>query len=366
MSKVHLELTDMLDLEIDRKVSARNRRARYDRWQPGSEFETVLFFRGDYTNRIRGRTGDITEVKAPFYIYYQAFVPHAGRNRKGAYVLCRCRGGTVNTPCLLHDLWRKDYDERLKNGQRTYESPYRPRRYYAFNIVRLGYFHTIEVSQETSDGVFKNYMRDVKCLDPRDKIDGETYCTYCKQGVERWFGKRSFLTVGAGNFAVLLDLDHELRKHCECGDAIRVVEYVCAKCGVVLVPQNKIHILDENFWKEPVVCHNCGFEARPKATIACSSCDNPTPLTLFGTPVQLKIAGNDRYKTLMYSIPDVPIKYEDPRIKNLLQPYDFAEMFSTTTAEQATLLGISDPYSDAEPVVAPEAELDDESVSELF
>lgn len=344
-------LIDFLDQELNQQISKRARITRFvDRWYPSSEPEPIFFFRGDYKTRVRTITGKVITQDTPFYVFYQAYIPPTVNGRNGGFVICTCHDGLIDVPCLLHDMLKKDLAEKRQRGDLS-RSVYKPSRYFAFNILRLSYFHEIDVEKELSSGVTRVVKQVTKCLEYEPEPAPDTMCPHCKKGAKRWFGQRAFVVLSKSQFDTLLDIDHLLGKWCRCGGKIITLAYKCPACQAILVDGEHVPHVEEDFWKKPMTCFACGRDIRPVPEIRCRKCTEPKPLTIFDVPVKLHVAGNDKYKTLQYHLPEVPIPMDFvPEVKQKMEPYDFKQLFMTTTSEQAQILGIQDPYSAPEEV----------------
>jgi len=337
----------------------------------------------------------------PFYTNYKAYIPTPGGKRKGFYLACRCENGrNPGAPCLLHDIWRKDSaarqvgrDWRGNSAKPKSKSPYFPREYYGITVVRWSYFHYVPEVEDQGDGTIKIAMRWQQCKDDRsdaelleDGVD-DTDCqlctenarimravsrvgleSYCRSASERdgqWarehrrdFGMRRYMNMGPGYFDSLVNAGRELSRKCRCGGEIKTVRYVCPVCRkkkpeaptVLMDPRTTTLSPDEVsvYWSREVKCPTCGYRGAPYEEVRCTAkCGRPSPRRLWDQPIKLQKQGEDTTTlAVLEKMADIiDIEKLPDSLKKKCVPYNFEEMLSTTTAEQAELLGIPDPYT---------------------
>jgi hypothetical protein len=314
------------------------KRLRIDQWKPGSDFETILFYPGNYKILTRTKTGSRKYIEAPFYAFYRSYIPpQYCKKPKGVYVTCRCNAGALKQDCALCEMYHKAITENNK----ILQGVYRPKEFYAYNIYRLSFFHKTTERIERRDEVISRQVIK-RCLASESPEPNKKICPYCKHDDERFFGKRGFLIVGKAHNDIILDIDLAFASKCKCGGNIIITKVMCRNCGSPFITDDEA-LTDKTLIREDQMCYNCGTFAIPIYETVCDKCNDPHPLGIYDIPVSLKSVGGNNTRTLLYNMPnETAVKTLTSLInKEELAPYDFPSLFVTTYEEQEELLGVS-------------------------
>ena len=350
-----------------RRASARQTAVR-EEWFPTEAEEWVLFVP--------------CPGPVPVYVNYNMFVPTPGRKRKGITVPCACDNERRNTPCVIHYLRSKEQEERRRGIRKSEKPIYYVRENYAITVVLWGHYHLIPKVVKLDDETTAVRKIWVPCEDSNRVVTPDTECPVCQEYFKmselikrtpdnqlsdlqlgwknhvRKFGLRKYFNMGSAYFDAFMNIYRQVARKCECGGDITTLRYICPKCRdhgettVIMDPKSTTLSRQEQatFWKQQIQCERCGYVGAPAEVYKCSTCGTPKPRSIYEYPVCIKRTGER--PSISLSLIDVG-PHEDidklpADVRKLITPYDFESMFKITTAEQAAMLGIPDPFATGE------------------
>jgi len=239
--------------------------------------------------------------------------------------------------------------ENAKGKGKSKDRFTRPSMRYVYNAVHLADYHLVEeVNKDTGE----KYKVKIECEGRR--------CKYCKDGVEKVFGKKIHWTLSEEDHTILMAYDLELSQKCQCGIGdIFVLSYECKKClGEILnaseCPLNNQEVIE--FGDQEQRCPKCGHTDLPQAILECveedakgnwiACCDNPKPVNIFC--VNLEVKGVERHRRdgrtfISLQITGSEVAEADDRISDLSEPYDFEAMFDMPLDKQSEILNLPIP-----------------------
>lgn len=228
---------------------------------------------------------------------------------------------------------------------------------HAFNVLHLAWYHVVPV--------FDNNGRPLKYS--KGKRQGEQImneiacegrrCQYCKEGLEKFFGRHVHWSPGSGHLNELAGAITEIEKGCaNCdGGRLETVSYECEKCGHPIIDMNDTELdlkAINSFVARKRGCPKCGHTAVPMKQVECSACQDPMPMSVFDCDLEIKRQGegtNSAVQVPRWHLVDINhYANHDPKIEDLerkLKPFDFKRVFAPDPFDiQAKILKIKNPW----------------------
>lgn len=329
---------------------------------------------------------------APIFPNFSVYVPGAGPRKKGWTVTCRCYRGNVlditkdgESPkqcvtCKSAEEYLEwiigDFESKMgrKPGKDDKEFwrkalSRRPRLNSAHQLVRIGYFHDVQIV--TEDG--KKYQKTLPCLKGQlGRNKRMLKCPHCESGVERYWGERGYWNPpepkgGRGHLATLQSYIREnLASTClNCAQngeegIIQAASYTCAECGHMVLDCYGNGVTEEAIEQAAtgkMNCSHCGHEklvehiqcTRHQGEDVYEGCDNPVRTTIFDVNFEVcrRGSGLDSALVIKGHTFDDPFP-EDADFDRLFEPFDFRFLADIKTDTQAKFLHIDNPFSGEE------------------
>jgi hypothetical protein len=218
---------------------------------------------------------------------------------------------------------------------------------HAFNAIHLAYYHLEPVFDD--DGkpiVYKKGDRQGEQVHRKVLCEGRR-CKYCKDGLEKVFGKKVHLSLGSRHLGQLAGITNEIEKDCaNCGGRLEEVLWECSNCAEPLIDLANTDMKDEDILKvtaRHMECPKCGTKDFPIKQSECDGCQDPTPLSIFDCDLEIKREGENTDSTIM--VPRwTPTELSDD-LKEMAKPWPFKKVFSPDPFDwQAKVLKIRNPY----------------------
>lgn len=284
----------------------------------------------------------------PFFTYYQAWTGAEGRKRP---VLCNCRDGEYNVPCV--PCWRAEQKE---------DPDLLPNKKYVITASLLESFHKVkkQSKRKNKKGEYNQYTVYERCAGTNRL--GKSICDNCDNDEELVFGNKRHWSMGNGHRESLEEQLAEIGEHCGgCKDGYaQVYAYACTGCGHVIanikededLPEEALVMLAE----EKVECDECGHEDYAEGLIECvhqegvgssatyvAGCDNPKLIDPWECDLWVKTQGTGSSTAVIIEHWDLPKETEAPDW--VFERFDFNYFFRCMPLEeQAKLMGIENPY----------------------
>jgi len=210
------------------------------------------------------------------------------------------------------------------------------RKIHVLNGVLLADFHMVNSDRKKlKDGkpTGEFYQDPVPCLGRR--------CTHCKQDVETTFGRAVFMPLSNNFIQQLADFDLiTLASECLCGGSLEPVGFVCAHCDMEFADLEKDNVTDDELRQlreNEFRCKHCNETDYLLEVPICGDCDDPRPLTMWNTVMELYRSGEGVNTSLQVKKYRPVTEDELARIKELMVPADTDKLYRhLTPAEQAT------------------------------
>ncbi len=265
---------------------------------------------------------------------YSAFVPGAGKNRRGWVVTCNCWNGSLERPCTLCDHIEQVGEEKQLKF---------PRKVRTYNVVVLGAFHEVQKNKKSGDGTYTILERCTGKL-PR--------CQLCERGSEKIWGRRAYASFGSGFHSDLEEIDKAVGNNCKgCGEgSVQTSGYVCSGCDHLFLDLYEETLTAEDigeFENTEIECESCGLVEYPVERVECVveedgeavvGCETPIRTTIFDVNVKIKKTTADP-PSLMHEdfsgAADLDGKYT-----HLTTPFEFVHLTKANPDNQAELLHI--------------------------
>lgn len=322
------------------KNSGRNKRrgggggfgARYKPPKAGERHTPILLFRGRYTIKLGQPDGSVREDVLDYDIRCEHF-------SKSAMTGLTCTAGLVednegyiiegNNPCVPCHEYRE-------NGTKGMNA----RKIHIINGILLADFHLVDSDREIKDKPGEYYKDYVECLGRR--------CTHCKQGVDKTFGRAVYMPLGNNFVQQLADFDLvTLASECLCGGTLEPVGYVCPHCDMEFVDLETANVTDEELQQlreREFRCKHCGETNFMEEVSVCNQCDDPRPLTMWNTVMELYRSGEGVNTSLQIKKYRPVTEQELEAVKELMVPADTDKIYKhLTPAEQAKKFKMSLP-----------------------
>lgn len=324
------------------KRSGRNKRrggggfgARYKPPKAGERLTPILLFRGRYTIKLGQADGSVREDVLDYDIRCEHFSKAAMRGLTCTAGLVEDNEGYItegNAPCVPC----YEYREHGTKGMNA-------RKIHIINGILLADFHLVDSAREKQQngrGTGEYYKDYVECLGRR--------CTHCKQGIEKRFGRAVYMPLGNSFVQQLADFDLiTLASECRCGGTLEPVGFVCPNCNMEFADLEKTGATDKEIQQlreQAFRCKHCGEYGFMEEVSLCNQCDDPRPLTMWDTALELYRSG-DGVNTSLQVNKHWPVQ-EDmiEAIKDLMVPVDTDKIYKhLTPAEQAELFKLPLP-----------------------
>lgn len=218
---------------------------------------------------------------------------------------------------------------------------------HALNGIHLVYFHEVPVTDK--QGRPKLYERGKRKGEQiMDSVECEGRgCQYCRDGLDKTFGKRVHFSIGKGHMDILGGIVVEIEKDCaRCGGKLEEVAFECAKCAEVLIDLAHTSLKEDEIARKtalPMECGECGTKDTPILQRECSDCDDPVPLSIFDCDIEIKREGERTATTIQ--IPRWTQTELSEDLEKLARPWEFSKLFAPATLEeQAKILKVENPY----------------------
>jgi hypothetical protein len=277
----------------------------------------------------------------PFKVIYRHWVPGAGPNHKGAFVTCDAQDkGNTNVQCVVHAYTEPErFHLPVKRIEKFTE--FRANIGYAVAGWIEDWFHVVQV--ENRNDPSKKHFERIRC--------SGRGCDYCASNTPRVFGNRFYTVLSNTHWKVMTQLQLNAELFCECGKTtgpgtpIIVPDYLCEKCGEVLIdvcntcakcqstnisvdPEQMIAVCQDcqDSWgidtsanpkivadsEKVTKCPKCGHAGYPKRHLECTNPGCTTiPRDIFDCQLTVKTTGQG--KDAMLHI--VEWKFQEPDSK---------------------------------------------------
>lgn len=254
----------------------------------------------------------------------------------------------VSGNCLGYDEWQKEIEEGIPKAERTVSM----RIMHAYTVLHLEWYHETPALDERNRP--KKYEKGPKAgqtIMDRVLCQGRR-CDYCRDGVEKVFGRRLHWSMGSGHLTELAGIRKEIEKDCvNCGGegTIEEISYDCAKCGKIIVDVDQFDLSKEGDRDDmnaiicaPYAC-KCGHTDYLVCQHECSGCQDPTPLSIFDCDVDIKTVGEGTKSSVQ--IPRWTQTELSKELREMAKPLDLAQIFTGDPLDiQAKYLRVSNPY----------------------
>ena len=245
-------------------------------------------------------------------------------------------------------------------------------------VVHLTSYHLVQATDRDDNLLYyKQGPRKGQAIMERQECQGKG-CVYCKNEDEMVYGSNRYIELSPNFLKHIQDIDADLSRACSnCRDGeIEPTALLCPECGKSLVDLESVtEEQAANMAVSFMTCKNCGHKGVPIEDVECSNCDDPKPTGFNDVVLFLTKEGEDTGTTIKLKHPKNPSKvgwcyrddfdvdgdqiawYEDDdaeeltyddEIKELMQPFDFANMMGTGATEetesQARRLQVPDPF----------------------
>lgn len=299
---------------------------------------------------IPGKYKGFDGIEYDFFQYVQFF---SARTRKsfvssGKWEMVDGNATKVSGDCLGYDEWQAEIEEGVKKQDRSVSM----RIMHAYTLLHLEWYHEAPVYDDR--GKPKKYERGAKqgqVIMERVLCDGKK-CEYCRDNVKKVFGKRMHWSMGAGHLITLAGIIKEINKDCvNCdGDGtIENISYDCSKCGKIAIDLDKYDLREKEDREEvdhivstPYAC-KCGNTDYLVGQQECSGCQDPTPLSIFDSDIEISSVGEDTQSTIL--VPRWTHTELSKELQEMAKPFDFPQIFAGDPLDQqAKMLRVSNPY----------------------
>ena len=327
--------------------TGRSSRFFLKRWKPPESGHWVQFIPARYVNPATGETSE-------FFEQPEAQLKKVLPGGKIIYptVACTCHNGALDVPCAVHDYLR--VANQVPAASLPYEDLRLTPAFYA-SVIRLGYFHEVDVPYTRKDGSTATGKEIRACTS--NNAEGSSACPFCKAGAPRHFGEVQYLRAGYGYMESFVRVMHKVESHCICGGTLYPVRALCDNCGAELATLESLPEEDrDTLWKTKLVCPQCGEESIPSLQYACTSCSNPTPQDFFRAAVKIGYTSSGNFRTLSLEAYGGPVEdfvlstFGEEALERLLQlqqePLDFEHAVVPTYDQQLNTLGIDRSFFD--------------------
>lgn len=224
---------------------------------------------------------------------------------------------------------------------------------HAFNGIHLAWYHLEPVTDDKGAAVVykkgdrqgEQVMRKVACEGRR--------CKYCKEGLEKVFGKKVHWSIGSGHLQDLAGFVTEIEKDCaNCGEGrLEDVAYECPDCGHPLLDIATCDLDDKgiaSYVARKQECPECQKRGYPLKQTECSNCQDPEPLSIFDCELEIKRQGEGTNSTIQ--IPRWKAIEMDKEMEEMAKPWNFKKVFAPDPFDwQAKILKIRNPYGKDDP-----------------
>ena len=302
------------------------------RWVPPKEKTTrIRITRGAYTDF----KGDVNE----YHTHFEHFITRSRRSvicSKNYVMENDILVPTKDSKCLACDAYEAE------------EQGINHRQVYKFNMIHLDWYHEVPAFDKQGRPIlFKHGKNKGKQATNQVPCEGRR-CQYCREGLDKTFGRKAYWPVGRGHLQDLGGIVTEIERECiNCADGmLEVAAYTCMKCYHALIEMddtNKSNEQIDEIVAIPQECPNCGHVDYLEKQVECDKCEDGKPLSLFDCDLEIKRTGEGTNSTIQ--IPRWHICDLDPRVEKMVKPFAFDKMFKPDTfEEQAKALRIENPY----------------------
>ena len=317
------------------KKSGKNKRrggggnygARYKPPKAGERLTPILLFRGLYKVPLRLPDGTTRTDEMDYDIVCEHYSKVANTGTTCSAGLVEDGDGFImegSEPCVPCFYWKENSDKGLS-----------PRKMHIINGVLLADFHLVDSDREIKKdgrGTGEYYKDYVECLGRR--------CMHCKNGVESTFGRAVFMPLGNNFIQQLADFDLiTLASECLCGGTLEPVGFVCPHCDREFVDLEKTAVTDEELQElreKEFRCKHCGKVDYMEEVPVCNQCQDPRPLTMWNTVMELYRSGEGVNTSLMVKKYRPVTEEELEQVKDLMVPADTSRLYKPISpAEQA-------------------------------
>lgn len=313
----------------------------------------IVFFKGEYSMPVTLEDGKGSrKLKRPYGIVLRHY--HRSSNRYG-----RCSAGLADVrdrdgnvvlgagkkPCLACHESSKGKDSGMQWANKLH----------VFNAVLLADFHMV-ASDRKNDKTGEFYKDPVQC-------EGRA-CKYCRDGVEKRFGRRVYWALGQSYSAQLMDfVDYTLALNCKCGGTITTPAYECPKCKACFHDLEANPLSEEDLEElrlDPHKCKACGYEGLMDAVYECDSCKTAKPLSLWDVALELYVSGEGKTTSIQVRRFKILQAEDWKKIEPVMTQVDLDRVFpNLSLTEQSKLYKLKIP-SEMRDAAAGEAIPDDE------
>lgn len=311
--------------------------ARYKPPKAGEPLTPILLFRGLYKVQLTLPDGSVRVDELDYDIRCEHFSVKANTGMTCTAGLIEDEEGFIGAgdrPCVPCAIAKVEG----KGGPISFA-----RKVHILNGVLLADFHLVDSDrQKLKDGkpTGEFYTDYVPCLGRR--------CTHCRQGVEKTFGRAVFMPLGNNFIQQLADFDLiTLASTCRCDGALEPVGFVCAHCDRPCVDLEKDEVTNEElqeFRENEFCCKHCGKTDYLVEVPVCNQCDDPRPLTMWNTVMELYRSGDGVNTSLQVNRFRPVTETELEQVKELMVPVDTDRTYKhLTPKEQADKFKVALP-----------------------
>ena len=223
---------------------------------------------------------------------------------------------------------------------------------HAFNGIHLAWYHLDPVTDDNGKPIFyktgerkgEQIMRKVECEGRR--------CAYCKDDVEKVYGKKVHWSIGSGHLNDLAGFVSEIEKDCaSCGEGrLEEVTYECSECGYIFIDIATTDLEDKaiaSYVAHKRECPECQSVDYPMRQFECDQCQDPESTSVFDCTLEIKRQGEGTQSTIQiprWACEELPAELDDTIV---VSPRQFKRVFTPDPFDiQAKILKIRNPYSE--------------------
>ena len=301
--------------------------------------EVIRAFPGKY-----GPDGD----EAAF-VHYRGWAPGVQNpfnpKKMGWFLTCNCHAGNRKEDCV--PCW-EDGEFFKENGKHHYYS----NAWYAINIIQYAKFHrvptkkTLENGYSVGDDEYKAFF---------GRCKGEV-CEWCEAEYETVSWRRCHLDLDEGGWEEFCQWSREITRKCRTCDTGEILpkSAACKKCGKdVKVDLNALLLMEV----EEAKCPHCGTEGYMELEHDCQNrdhrtqevtegCGDPSYYDIWDCDLEISQTAKSKGKGKTLKLHNsYPGEIDDEKMmKSLDYPYRFKAYDLQATDDQASLLGIDNPF----------------------
>lgn len=221
---------------------------------------------------------------------------------------------------------------------------------HAFNGIHLAWYHLVPVTDDRGNPVmYKHGDHQGEQIIQKMECEGRR-CKYCKDRLDKVFGKKVHWSIGSGHLNDLAGFISEIEKDCaSCGEGrLEEVSYECSNCANLFIDMSTTDLDDKavaSYVAHKRECPACQTTDYPMRQFECDVCKDPESTSIFDCTLEIKRQGEGTQSTIQiprWKLEDLPAEL-DPEID--VKPSQFKRVFAPDPFEyQAKVLKINNPY----------------------